>query len=80
MFLPLTKPSFNYFLVSPQFLFVTSSVTFLFDVAAVKRQGEHIIDRSMEVITSSCLGESFSPPRKPRPVPIPEVGLITDWA
>lgn len=46
----------------PLFSFVTSSVTFLLDVAAVKRQGEHIIDRRMEVITSSCPGEGFNPP------------------
>lgn len=46
----------------PLFSFVTSSVTFLLDVAAVKRQCENIIDRGMEVITSSRLGEDFNPP------------------
>ena len=64
----------------PLFSFVTSSVTFLLDVAAVKRQREHIIDRGMEAITSSCLGEDFNPSESEGQSPAAAVGLITGRA
>lgn len=66
---PLTRPSSNYLPCHSfsLFSFVTSSVTFLLDVAAVKRQRENIIDRETEVVTRSCREGGLKSLRKLRP-------------